>query len=753
MSIRQLPTDPNYGKVPYLCATLGYPPKETYRGGDIVMGHAETPGRKSSNLQHALLRHRNSPKISSLPIRQLRLDSDCSTSVEATEYAAGFLRIPAHQKLFQWTVEGEKRGWPVYPEENERGMPSKAEDTSSCSDSSDGSEEDDDTDYQRTSSNDQLSSFDRRLPPWERSMREHQAITKNIEIHLDFIYPLERSLEAKSHDWLTKPTFSLSTIKDIDRFAIRNLHSLDLYLPNDTAKLNRFVNDCVRYYNLGNSSFRHRRLHDRCKDLIANFVGDFVGSWMEWEHGGYGFLERHGASISKSPEFEEAWKTRHNQWWGGLIPSSVSPILDGKRLKIESSPPPRTIVNRKREPEFIDLSSVSTNDLRPENAKRQRVDHASAEDISRPSRETTSVQLDNLAKDDMDNVAYVTSGYVTRSFPASKVESSGAPTSSFSIPDKVGSDQIVDLQPFFDMLETPPRSSLPTDHAAGHHAPDPVSNASPGKPAPDPTGNAPAARLPVEVVLHTPPVVSPTTVRQVTPRVPKGSTTASSATTTDPRPVIFASTFPSPNTNPSTGITLMSTDSHAAKSELAEPSNDRSISPPATSFDRRPSSRYQLTGSFVGKVEYPHLLNSELSSKQLTRISSSTEKDGPTKPRLRFAIEDSDGMPDDDEQNLVSNKVMSGLSLADLFALVCNRSGKPKSNIAQLTFQCGWGNGAALVVDKYGGEESWTKAKARMNKHFKASQRQLPQTKEFETWVYCGDTTQTSRTDDDNEDS
>lgn len=121
-------------------------------------------------------------------------------------------------------------------------------------------------------------------------------------------------------------------------------------MPDDTVKISQFVAASISYYNLEGANSPHLQLlwYSRCKGLVANFVGDFVGSWMEWEHGGYGFLEWRGPTICKSPEFEEAWKARRDSWQRRVPPSVASVIPDPPRLNAEGSNSPQINVNRKR---------------------------------------------------------------------------------------------------------------------------------------------------------------------------------------------------------------------------------------------------------------------------------------------------------------------------------------------------------------------------------------------------------------------
>lgn len=272
-----------------------------------------------------------------------------------------------------------------------------------------------------------------------------------------------------------------------------------------------------------------------------------------------------------------------------------------------------------------------------------------------------------------------------------------------------------------------------------------VQNTSPNERTTSPA-NAHLPDLLAEAHINPQPVLDSTTNVQAPPRIASGSITNDSHTKAS------HPSCPPITVHPSARKLSTSTSLYVANTNLIKSSHTRPNSPANFSLGRKPS-LYQLSGSFVGNVEYPHSLDIDPGCRELDRKVSSTLKDALTKPILQFAIENFNGMPDDSQENLVSSKVMSGLSLSDLFALMCDRSGKPQSDISQITFQCAWGNGATLVVSKYGGEESWTKAKKRMTKHFKNSQRQLPKTREFETWVYCGDTTQIQSGDNDSESS
>lgn len=121
-------------------------------------------------------------------------------------------------------------------------------------------------------------------------------------------------------------------------------------MPSDGDKIRQLLSASISYYKLedANSPYGQPLWYNRCRELVAHFVGDFSGSWMEWEHGGYGFLERRGSTICKSPEFEEAWKARRDLWQRQLYSAPVSVIPDTSRLDSEASNSPQTGANQKR---------------------------------------------------------------------------------------------------------------------------------------------------------------------------------------------------------------------------------------------------------------------------------------------------------------------------------------------------------------------------------------------------------------------
>lgn len=112
--------------------------------------------------------------------------------------------------------------------------------------------------------------------------------------------------------------------------------------------------------------------------------------------------------------------------------------------------------------------------------------------------------------------------------------------------------------------------------------------------------------------------------------------------------------------------------------------------------------------------------------------------ENPNKPSLQFAIEDLDGIPDEDQISLISALALNELDLAGMFDLVAVRSGNQPEDV---TFRYQWGGMAAFVVNRDMDEEAWRGMKKKMGRVFKNAKEEYRKKKMFLVWVSCGDRT------------
>jgi hypothetical protein len=126
---------------------------------------------------------------------------------------------------------------------------------------------------------------------------------------------------------------------------------------------------------------------------------------------------------------------------------------------------------------------------------------------------------------------------------------------------------------------------------------------------------------------------------------------------------------------------------------------------------------------------------------KVIKRSSSVLCDSPRKLTLQFAIQDTDGFPDDSPSRLVSLKKLSTLSLAEFFQLVEIRSGQSEDDFDCVTLRYQWGDGVAHVVSRKAGAEHWKATTNKMEKIFFNAKKEFRKRKEFLVWVSCGDRT------------
>ena len=64
------------------------------------------------------------------------------------------------------------------------------------------------------------------------------------------------------------------------------------------------------------------------KKMCQLFVKEIVGQWKEYSQGGFGFLHEVDGVITKSPEFEAAWRARRQEWIDTVHHGSTSSLIE-----------------------------------------------------------------------------------------------------------------------------------------------------------------------------------------------------------------------------------------------------------------------------------------------------------------------------------------------------------------------------------------------------------------------------------------
>lgn len=124
------------------------------------------------------------------------------------------------------------------------------------------------------------------------------------------------------------------------------------------------------------------------------------------------------------------------------------------------------------------------------------------------------------------------------------------------------------------------------------------------------------------------------------------------------------------------------------------------------------------------------------------RRVNSIQSDGPRKPALQFAIQDADGVPNEDPGSLFSLKEISCLDVKGLFELVAHYSGEQLEDLNDVTFRYEWGKRSlAHALNKQASQEYWKTLTGKMGKIFMHAQGEYPKKKKFLVWVNCGDRT------------
>ena len=101
-------------------------------------------------------------------------------------------------------------------------------------------------------------------------------------------------------------------IDDIDPFSFRYLHERGLYHSRSSNEhaIDQFVQDLCNYFRKDYGQERRLQIKKMCK----RFITKIVYQWMEYDAGGFGFLQKVDGVVRKTPEFEAAWGARRKEW-------------------------------------------------------------------------------------------------------------------------------------------------------------------------------------------------------------------------------------------------------------------------------------------------------------------------------------------------------------------------------------------------------------------------------------------------------
>ncbi|KAH7381957.1 hypothetical protein BKA64DRAFT_684637 [Cadophora sp. MPI-SDFR-AT-0126] len=158
----------------------------------------------------------------------------------------------------------------------------------------------------------------------EQDIEELQRI---IAIHLDYVYPLNHSVDGNASEWLFT---SEKCPDDVEPFAFRYLHEHNLY--NSKAEnidaIHKFSKDLKLHLHVTCAPSKDHKIFKRCEQLVQRAA-------RKWDAGGYGILTRKNGIIKKTPVFEHAWMHHRRRW----IDEINSGVTDGL---LEIPPPFQT---------------------------------------------------------------------------------------------------------------------------------------------------------------------------------------------------------------------------------------------------------------------------------------------------------------------------------------------------------------------------------------------------------------------------
>ncbi|KAF4626781.1 hypothetical protein G7Y89_g11375 [Cudoniella acicularis] len=544
-------------------------------------------------------------------------------------------------------------------------------------------------------------------PRDEQRIRE--TVSNNIEVHLNYSYPLEKSDENWKIGWLFKP-FSRRRIEKVDPFVYRYLHEHNLYHTRVTKHhiVSRFFDDLKRHYQLDipnsnkHSGISLENLSDtslraRCKV----FITQIVPLWMEYSPKSFGFLEERDGVIQKSSEFEKAWRTQRQEWIKHVHRSSTDGVLEWNPA-IGSQENQKETGMKRGPGSYGDPNPYRSkhNPLR----KRQRTEH----DGSKSSSNSNIVSL-------------LTPSPVGKQSDAADIVEEAKKAAEAEEDDEV--PQLVPVVRSHDEAVCPPTMSA-TDWLPAKHSADPFEAQKHSEFSPPLRTQSPR-----EVSIDFSPFLITSPEPQVLPA--KFYFTEAKFEPADNNTTQIQPAEPFCNFNGVSQPASSSTDAHKTSDPaIAIISDVPTTSASTATFT--PHAGFISNDGLMSLSNLPDGLNIKNTPPIVNReqppainLPTSTNLSCPApttnnREALPAAL-DSNGIGDEEPSEVVSKKTLNKMTLAQTFTL--------------------WGKYVTLVISKYSEEEEWKKLKEKLHKFTTNSSfdRKNVKIKDFFIWVLCGD--------------
>jgi hypothetical protein len=173
------------------------------------------------------------------------------------------------------------------------------------------------------------------------SSSNSKQVRENIDIHLDFTYPLDGKKDGRAYRWIfnvssssdnasiliTFPLQSEKCPEDIKPFAWRYLHERNLYTArkSNLADVILFARNLKRHLNIMCSDAENAVIQRRCERLISN------NARMWNVERGFGFLVERDGVLRKTAQFEAAWRDRRSKWINSAHNGNTTGVIELER--------------------------------------------------------------------------------------------------------------------------------------------------------------------------------------------------------------------------------------------------------------------------------------------------------------------------------------------------------------------------------------------------------------------------------------
>ncbi|KAE9372634.1 hypothetical protein N431DRAFT_483390 [Stipitochalara longipes BDJ] len=323
--------DPRYGSVRQLCRALGY----AAEGGE----HRKAP-RSISFLRSKAAKYRKQFVDNCAGLERFPLEFQ---SPEVQQCVSEFLI--ENPRVFDDSDQAREFGWPVYPRDCERLIDGLAKlmctqeylrrrNVQTASTRQKRALEESEDSSLDDSDSEQSEIIERYSDVWfmgpaleERNAINFEKARENIEIHLDFIYPLDGTEEERASSWLFNKD---NWPKDSKRFSWRYFHEHNLYSNRkvNTEALILFTETLKCHLDVECTKTGDAVVRKRC----ARQVTYSAGMWRK-----YGFLEEIHGVLRKTVQFEDAWRQRR-QLWIDLVHKGNPPVVPKLQRSAASLP-------------------------------------------------------------------------------------------------------------------------------------------------------------------------------------------------------------------------------------------------------------------------------------------------------------------------------------------------------------------------------------------------------------------------------